>query len=176
MKIIISSELYQKCDTCSQNRWSNKKKGFFGRGLINSQDDPCKVERIGLLGEAALSQFIDRKVDFEYKEGGTPSDFKFNNYSLDIKTAARNYGCGLIRAKTESNYVISLKSDIYVFAFLESETRQKNEAVVVLAGWLTKEDIEKCKIVPARIGKHYNYEARYEILKDIAELRKIRKT
>lgn len=175
MKITITSDLYQKCEECSQNRWSNKKKGQFGRGLINKKEDPCRAERVGLLGEAALAQYINRKVDYKYKEGGSPFDFHLNNLTIDIKTAAKSYGCGLIRAKTVNNTVIELKSDLYVFAFLESEDKEKKEATVILRGWLKREEIEKCNIVPARIGDHLNYEARYEDLRPIEELPKARK-
>lgn len=175
MKISIPFDLYQKCHECSQNRWSNKKKGQFGRGLINNVDDPCKAERIGLLGEAALAQFINRKADYEYKEGGNPFDFQLNNLTIDIKTAAKNYGCGLIRAKTQNHTVIELKSNVYVFAYLEMENRTEQTAIVVMKGWLDKENIEKCDIVPARIGMHFNYQIKYEKLREIEELRKIRK-
>jgi len=175
LKIPIPSDLYEKCEECSKNRWSNSKKGQFGRGLINNSDDPCRAERVGLLGEAALAQFINRKVDYKYKEGGNPFDFSLNNLTIDIKTAAKNYGCGLIRAKTPNLTVIELKSDVYVFAYLEAENRDEQTAVVVLKGWLEKESIEKCDIVPARIGRHFNYQIKYEELKPIEELRKIRK-
>lgn len=176
MKIQIPPSLYQKCEECSQNRWSNKKKGQFGRGLINNKEDPCRAERVGLLGEAALAQFIDRKVDYDYKEGGNPIDFQLNCCKIELKTAAKNYGCGLIRAKTANNTVIELKSDVYVFGYIETENRESREASVVLKGWLTKNEIlRKCKIVPARIGNHYNYQIEYETLRPIEELPKIRK-
>lgn len=175
MKIQIPPKLYEKCNLCSQNRWSNKKTGHFGRGLINSKDDPCKVERIGLLGEAALAQYINQKVDYEYKEGGTPFDFNLNGLNIDIKTAARNYGCGLIRAVSDRGSVVELKSDIYVFAYLEVENRDEKMATVVLTGWEEKCKIEKMKTVPARIGNHLNYELSYQNLNPIETLKNFRK-
>ena len=175
MQILISPHLYIKIEECSANRWSNKKKGQFGRGLINNKEDPCKAERIGLLGEAALSEFINRKVDYEYKEGGSPFDFRLNNLKLDIKTAARNYGTGLIRAKSDKGFVIELQSDVYVFACVEEDDRENKKAIVILKGWLTKEEIEKCQIVPAKIGKHLNYECPHDKLNPIEDLKKHRK-
>lgn len=168
--------MYQKCDTCSQNRWSNKKKGFFGRGMINSQADPYKVERIGLLGEVALASFLDKLVDFEYKEGGTPFDFHLEGLTLDLKTAARNYGSGLIRAFTENMTKIELKADIYVFAYLESENKMEKTATVVLTGWQEKCNILKLRLTPARVGKHFNYELPYDALNPIEILKSLRKT
>ncbi len=175
MKIEISPLLYQKCESCSQNRWSNKKKGTYGRGLINNVDDPCRAERVGLLGEAALAQFINRKVDYDYKEGGNPFDFSLNKWKIDIKTAAKNYGCGLIRAQNQNKKPIELVADIFVFACLEKDDRQNKEATVILKGWLAKADVEKCPIVPARIGRHYNYQVNHEQLKSINILKSTRK-
>lgn len=173
MKIEIPPALYQICESCSQNRWSNKKKGVYGRGLINNVDDPCRAERVGLLGEAALAQYINRKVDYKYKEGGNPFDFSLNNCKIDIKTAAKSYGCGLIRAKNQYGKSIELTSDIYAFGYIEKDNRKDKEATVILKGWLQKAEIEKCPIVPARIGSHYNYQIEYGQLKPIEELRKI---
>lgn len=175
MKIEIPPTLYEKCDLCSQNRWSNKKKGIYGRGLINNIDDPCRAERIGLLGEAALAQYINRKVDYDYKEGGNPFDFSLNKWKIDIKTAAQNYGCGLIRAKNQYGDVIELTSDIYVFAYIEKDNRREKEATVILKGWLGRDDVKKCPIMPARIGQHYNYQINYAQLKSIDTLKSVRK-
>lgn len=173
MKIQISQQLYEKCDKHSQNRWSNKKKGFFGRGMINSNDDPCKVERIGLLGEAALALYINQKVDYEYREGGAPFDFNIGGLNLDLKTAARNYGCGLIRAVSDRGTVIELKSDVYVFAYLERENKDEKSASIVLTGWLERCKIQTQSVVPARVGKHYNYECKYTNLNPIETLKNL---
>jgi hypothetical protein len=129
-----------------------------------------------LLGEAALAKFIDRKVDYEYKEGGVAFDFRLNNLKIDIKTAAKSYNCGLIRAQTPTKVPVSLKSDVYVFAYIGEEDRENKKATVILKGWVTKEEIEACQIVPAKIGKHYNYQIPYEKLRPIEELRRARKT
>lgn len=174
MQIQITPRLYKKIEKASQNRWSSSKRGRFGRGLINRKDDPFRAERLGLLGEAALAKLIDRKVDYEYKEGGVPFDFRLNNLKLDIKTAHRNYGSGLIRAKTPTGVPLTLKSDIYVFGYVVSEDKLNKIAVIELVGYLEKEEIEKCNVVPAKIGKHYNYEIPYQILKPIEEIKKIR--
>ena len=175
MKIDIPPLLYKKVVESSLNRWSNKKPGQFGKGLINNDIDPCKAERIGLLGEAALGEVIDRKVDYEYKEGGVPHDFRFNNLKLDIKTAGRNYGCGLIRAMSDKGKLIPLKSDAYIFAFLESENKTNSVACVNLVGWVSKEEVENCSVVPAKIGKHFNFEIPYDKLHPIEELRKFKR-
>lgn len=175
MKIEILPSLYQKCESCSQNRWSNKKKGIYGHGLINNTDDPCRAERVGLLGEAALAQYINRKVDYDYKEGGNPFDFSLNKWKIDIKTAAKNYGCGLIRAKNQSGNIIELTSDIYVFAYIEEDNRKERKATVILKGWLEKAGVEKCPIVPARIGRHYNYQIDHVQLKSIDTLKSVRR-
>lgn len=176
MKIQINPKLYEKCHLCSQNRWSNKKKGFFGRGMINSNIDPYKVERIGLLGEAALAKYINKEVDYEYKEGGTPFDFNFNGLNIDIKTAARNYGSGLIRAVSDKGRKIELKSDIYVFGYLEWENKKEKKAEVVLTGWMERCKIEELEIVPARVGQHFNYDIPYEKLNPIETIKTFGKT
>lgn len=176
MQIQITPRLYKKIEKASQNRWSNSKKGRFGRGLINSKEDPYRAERLGLLGEAALAQLIDRKVDYEYKEGGVPFDFRLNNLKLDIKTAHRNYGSGLIRAITSKGTRVELKSDVYVFGYVVCECKYNKIATIELVGYLEKEEIEKCNIVPAKIGKHKNYDIPYDQLKPIETLKKIRKT
>ena len=174
MKIDIPPRLYKKVVEASLNRWSNKKPGQFGKGLINNDIDPCRAERIGLLGEAALAEVIDRKVDYEYKEGGVPHDFRFNNLKLDIKTAGRNYGCGLIRAMSDKGKLIPLKSDVYIFAYLEEENKLNCSACISLVGWTTKEEIEKCQVVPAKIGRHFNYQIPYADLRPIEDLKKYR--
>ena len=174
MRIEIPSEIYKKCEECSANRWSNKKKGVYGRGLINNINDPYRAERIGLLGEAALAQYINRKVNYKYVEGGNPFDFQLNNLKIDIKTAAKSYGCGLIRAQNQYKKQIKLTSDIYIFSYIEEENREDKKAAVILKGWMERENVEKCQVVPARIGKHYNYQIDYEKLKPIEELPRIK--
>lgn len=173
MKIQISSKLYEKCRKHSQNRWSNKKKGFFGRGIINSNDDPCKVERIGLLGEAALALYIDQKVDYKYRDDGTPFDFNIGGFNIDLKTASRNYGCGLIRAISDRGANIELKSDVYVFAYLEGENKEEKSASIVLTGWLERCKIQTQSVVPARVGRHFNYECKYTDLNPIETLKNL---
>lgn len=174
MKIKITPRLYKKIEKYSQNRWSNKKTGHFGRGLINSKDDPCRAERIGLLGEAALAQIIDRKVDYEYKEGGVPFDFRLNNLKIDIKTAGKNYGVGLIRAKTAEGKVLTLKSDVYAFGYIIKDDRDNKIAEIEILGYLRKEEIEKCNIVKARVGNHLNYEISYDKLSPIETISKLK--
>ena len=100
MRIKISKQDYKKCKQASENYWSNGISGFFGRGIINSKNDPCKVPRTGLLGEMALCRYLNvPQPNLDYVQNGEKEDFNINGISVDIKTASKNYGAELIRCE-----------------------------------------------------------------------------
>lgn len=175
MKITIKTNDFILCENSSKNMWANTKKGTWGRGLINDSSDPHKVERTGRLGEMAFARSFDLNVNFDYMKFGDQYDFKLNNWKLDVKTAARNYGAGLIKARDASGRNIPLAKDIYVFCYVENENRLAQTANINIVGFELKENILKKELVKARKGNHLNYDISYNQLKDINKLLEIYK-
>ena len=169
--VVISPEDYIACDESSRNMWANKKSGMYGKGLNNTDDDPFRVERVGRLGEMGLARLLGTYPDLAYKEGGDSGDIIFNGLSIDTQVAFRNYGCGLIYAINEWGNVITVKSDIYVFGYLKSEDRDANSAEIAYVGWAPRKLIMEQPILPARKGRHKNYEIEYSELLPLSELK-----
>jgi hypothetical protein len=168
MKIVITTEDYIKCEKASCNMWANSKKGVYGKGLINNNNDPYKAERVGKLGEVALAKVLGGDVDFSYKEKGDFCDITVKGKKVDIKTALRNYGELLVYARHENGRDIELKSDLYIAAVLLEEDRIKKRAIVDLIGWCTRKEILANGMHPGKNGaKHLNYVAKYSSLKHL---------
>jgi len=165
----LTQEEYVYCDTASQNFWANSKKGAYGKGILNSQDDPTKTERVGLLGEMAFAKIAGLGVNFAYSEGGEPFDFQCSIGTIDIKTAAKlsSYKELLLYAKSGSGKEIPLTSQYYVAAFLAHEDREAQKATVVIVGYCTKEYLEAQPLVQAKVGFHHNKTCSYKDLQDI---------
>lgn len=171
MRIKISGEEYILCEESSQRYYSNSKKGFFGSGIINSASDPCKVTRIGMLGELTISKFLGVPPDFSYIHNGDSQDFAFNGYTIDVKTAARDYGAALIRCRSEKGRYVFKPMDVYIAALIEEEDREKQFASVCIKGWATLDFVKKLPETPARVGKHMNYELKFGELQGIGRLK-----
>lgn len=171
---IFDSE-FELCDNKSKNFWSNNKTGTYGAGLINTQSDPYKVTRTGLLGQMAFSKIFNVDLDLSYKEFGDEYDHKIGKWTVDIKCASYNYGSGLIYHKNESERIIPLKNDIYVFGFVDKELKNEKYAKIVFVGFSLKSDVQKS---PVKLGfkgkKHYNYVIEYSATKSIKSLYEIK--
>ena len=166
VKVVIGGGEYDICE--NSKLWCSSKKSSWGRGLINTEDDKKKAERTGLLGEMAFSKISGFPINIEYCEGGKDTDF----HKIDIKTATKkpDYNAGLIRCASESKKKIQLKSDLYVFGYVENDLVQEKIAVVVLVGGEYRENIEKTPIKRAKLGHHYNYEVKYVDLIPIRQI------
>ena len=151
----ITQNDYQVCDNFIM--WGSTKKGKWGEGLINSEEDKKKAERTGLLGEMAFAKVFGLPVNIDYCEGGKDYDFILSCViKIDVKTAARRpkYNAGLVRCN-------KLKADIYVFAYIKDENRDEKTATVILVGWDYASNIMRQKRNRAKIGYHENYELDY---------------
>lgn len=173
-RVNIQDRDYQICCETAKHLWSSSKKGNYGRGLANTSEDPYKVERTGLLGEMAFAKMLGLEVDTSYCENGVAYDFILNGKFVDVKTETKRhkYECGLIYARSESGKTIPLKSDIYVFSYLESENSKENKATIVLLGYCTKLEVERILPQPGRRqgSTHMNYEVQYHKLHPLKEL------
>lgn len=161
---------YIVCETRAQNMWANSKKGQFGIGLINNENDKHKVERIGSVGEMAFAKVFGLCVDFTYLHRGDSYDFLLFGNKVNIKTSAHNYGKGLIRAITDQNKALPLTQDIYVFSFVKHDNCNTKECTVTIVGWETRENIKKLPYTPAIRGSHQNYQINYNNLQSISKL------
>ena len=157
MIVRIDKELYEECEKAAANMWCSSKKGMYGKGLLNTKNDPLKTERTGRLGEMALCLVLNASPDFSYRKFGDAGDFVVEGKKIDIKTAARNYGEMLVYAENEWGKKVNIKSDIYVAAVVLSDDIEKKEAEIDILGWCKKEDLMSRDLVPARQGKHKNY-------------------
>lgn len=170
-RVIISGELYRACDSFSKMMWANEKTGEWGGGMVNHKKDPRRVERIGCLGEMAFSEISGIPMSMEYRKGGDRHDFFLKDgTSVNVKTASRNYGKGLVRAVSADGYDLDLQSDMYVFGYIEKEDVLRGCSAVVLVGYETRHRIATRKIKPAMVGNHQNYEIPFRELGDLRDI------
>lgn len=168
MRVEISKKGYQQAVEASKNMWSSKKPGFYGRGMLNTNSDPYKTERIGRLGELALASVLKVNPDFSYRKFGDKYDFKINEYTIDIKTAATTkYKQLLVMGVNEYNRPVKLKADIYIAAHLIEEDHVKQKAAIELVGFCTKKQLLQKGLFPAKIGRHQNYQFDYADLQSL---------
>lgn len=153
---------YQRCVDTAHEWWATKKEGEWGGGLIGRQ----KAILIGSLGEMAFARYLGVNPSLEYIDGGGGQDFTLNGVSFEIKTAARNYGKGLVRHSSGSGYRFELDSDWYVFCYVDeySHKPQSLTADVVLKGFCPKHVLKPFGPVPAMKGSHKNYEIPHSTL------------
>lgn len=157
LRVVVWGDEYDICR--DPHMWSSSKPGGYGRGVLNSGDDPKKTERTSRLGEIALAKvFPGLGMDIRYKTGGEVSDFMMGHLSVDIKTAASNYGANCIQVMNDRGYRLSLKSDIYIGSFIEMDARLRGVAHVILVGWELRYRIEASPDVPGRRGNWLNKE------------------
>lgn len=156
VKVQITGAEYMAC--AGAEMWSSTKVGTYGSGLINTPDDPRRVERVGRLGETALAKLCGLGVDLRYHQGGDKHDFEIFGLTVDVKTSAKYCGYGLILAENEERRKIHPKCDRYVFAFVESDNRNAQQATVVIAGYCTRLSLLTRPSIPGfHGGKHRNY-------------------
>jgi hypothetical protein len=174
--VIIQSSDWHVCNEKSRNLWCNEKKGFYGTGMANKNNDKYKVSRTGLLGEMAFAKVFELSVDLEYRKyGDSGKDFTLGpGKTIDVKTATtlQPYRSGLVRVRNEQGKNIPLNSDIYVFGFIKNESLHKKTATVVLVGYEMKENMLNITPVLGRKNgsKHMNCEVKYCNLKPMSLL------
>lgn len=86
-RIVVEGEEYNRCEESAKEMWSHKKKGLWGRGYINTPDNPYRVERTGRLGEMAFSKITDSPIDLTYIEGGDKHDTILFGNTINVKAA-----------------------------------------------------------------------------------------
>ena len=169
MLVRVEGDNYKKCVEAAKNYWASSKKGNYGRGLINTEGDPTKVERTGLLGEMAFSIVSGLPVDFSYKKGGDKTDFILNGKTVDVKTAASNYKANCIKAYTPNGAYVFRELDIYVAAYIEEDNGEY--AIVNLVGYELGSIIKGFPPKGARAkGLHKNFELDHKNLKQMEDL------
>ena len=170
----ISPEEYAVCEDFSHKMWANKKTGSYGRGMINNDDDPRRVERTGILGEMSVAKILDLPINVSYMEGGDQQDFIINGLKTDVKTATRNYGALLIRATYSENPAnrVKLDKDIYISTFIINEDRENKIAKLGVVGYIDKSSINESYLKRARykFAKHWNWDVPYSSLNNIQSL------
>jgi hypothetical protein len=165
----------------SSNRGSTEwgKLGDKGRGgLINDKKDPHRAERIGLLGEFALSALLQIPVDEESrKHGDSGWDFVLNNGSkVDTKCREKWYGNLLYNqtAYGTNNKKHEMHADYYVACYIRHV--ENKFAVVDIYGYQTKDFIASRPLQLAYNGYHWNREVGWDMLLDIRSLVELNKS
>lgn len=170
INITIQGEEYRVCDYFSKKMWVNNKKSkkemqSYNDGILNTKKDRFKTERIGRLGEMALSKIINKPVNFNYIKNGDDTDFIVGNKNIEIKTASHNYGRILVRRKTSKGCLVPIKFDVIVGAYLLNEDKENCCAQVCLVGYQYKKNIIKLPLENAIRGQHKNISIAYSTLK-----------
>jgi hypothetical protein len=170
-RILIQGNNYDVCDHFSFQRWSNTKTGEWGEGLVNTSQDPRKVERVGLFGELAIGILFDQRIDLTYRPGGDQFDFQLFGKTVNVKMrteAPPRHDRGIIKCRhsAQSAYM-PLKQDLYVFGYLDWE--YKRQASVCIIGGIWKDKIDTTEHAGFR-GEHFNHEVHYRHLMPIKKL------
>lgn len=148
-----------------------KKCSEYGKGLINNNRDPFKVQRTGLLGEAAFAIWSGLPLDLSYKPGGDHSDFLIRGCRLDVKCAYRNYQMNLIvRREFDGGKFHPLK-DIYVGSYIVYDFPVHWSAQVCLLGYNVRSEIEKVPVTPSTRGVHLNTRLLHRDLRPLNHLK-----
>ena len=165
----IELDEYAACVEHAKNRWSNKKKGQWGSGMINTAEDPYRVERLGLIGEFAVAKIKGWSVDLAYRKEGDKQDFLVNNIRINAKNSSpESYShegkhVGLIKTN-------QLVQDVFVFTHTYFDDREDNIAGVVVLGWIYRDKVLELDARPGMSirrksplydATHYNYEVPY---------------
>lgn len=174
-KVETTNEEYLICEEYSSKRWSNTKKGDYGKGFANTKDDPYKVERIGLLGEMAVGKIFNLPVDLTYREGGDECDFILaKSITSNSKCRTKKYDEAIVVCENEHGQKMSLKNDIYIFSYLEGENAKYKKAKIVLVGFSTKNFIiDNCQVRPGYREHCKNRTIPYIQTKSIIKLRNL---
>ncbi len=173
-RVRITDDEYKAVE--SPNLWSTSNKSPYRKGLMNSPDDPMRVERQGKMAEMAFAKlFHGLGVDTNFYKGGDSRDFWLGPASVDIKNAttpsAIKNQCNFLRVVTEDGYSVKPKCDIYVSAYTEWESRQAKFISVLLVGWQGKKYVESLPSEPAPNGQpHQNKVLRFKDLCPIKSL------
>lgn len=170
IEVSLNSDDYVLAEAAAKNMWSSSKTGVYGSGLLNSSSDKFKTERIGRLGEVALSKLFYLPIDSKFREMGDDNDFSFLGIKIDVKTANRDYGKLLVYAQNERGKEIPLKSDIYVAAILTYESLELKKATIIFKGWCNQTQLVQGGRVPAMKGTHKNWAIDYSNLNSIESL------
>lgn len=154
MIVTISGSDYRMCEERSKNMWANKKRGSYGRGVVNSKGDPRKVERTGTLGEFAFAEIFDKEVDWEYRQGGDEQDFKIGPFKIDVKCSTKGDKAKMcyLTNRHKNGRLAKVGCDIYVCASVLEEDIEGEFARVKLYGWLHRNDLHKFPIRPGARG------------------------
>lgn len=159
---VVDSD-YRICVERSAHRWSNTKTGHYGSGIINDENDPTRVERIGLLGEFALAKIFGLAVDLSYRQGGDKEDFIINDKRINMKTASKQENFGRVYHRNEKGKLVKTDCDYYVFGFLTREHKRREVSTVCLVGFASHAVVVTSPIHPGK-GEHYNYDVPYMFL------------
>jgi len=173
--VVIEGEEYKICNEYSHKRASNAKVGNYGRGHMNTDKDPRRVERTGLKGEMAYAKLFGGSVDLTYRSNGDQLDFTLRNReTVDVKLSCNvpSYEAGLIQVVTEKGTPKPLLCDWYVVGcnlwdeFNLDPSKHRDYSEVCLIGAARRADIESLPISPARAEGltqlnqeiHYNWD------------------
>lgn len=166
---MVEGDDYESC--ANVEMWSSKKKGNYGKGLSNSDEDSKRVERTGKLGEMAFAKACGLGVDLNYRKFGDDCDFLLMGLRIDVKTSMSNRGYGTIYAKAPGGRLIDLKCDRYVFAHIVVDDREKRHAIIDIVGYLKRSQLENEPLFPGwRGGGHHNFVFKYKELEPISKI------
>lgn len=148
-----------------------KKCTAYGKGIVNSGGDPFKVQRTGLLGEAAFSLWSNLPLDLSYKPGGDSYDFLIRGHRLDVKCAYRNYQMNLIVRQEYKEGKFHPLKDIYVGSYIVYDFPIHWAAQVCLLGYNVKDEIAKVPVTPSSRGVWLNTKLFHRNLRPLTRLK-----
>ena len=150
-----------------REKWTDTQ---YGKGILNSDEDPTLTERTGIYFEYAIHLLTGLPLDTEYKEHGNRFDFPLyvDGKKITIETKSRIKpnliypkmpefnDMWYIKARGENQITFrSLLADYFIFGF---SCEIAGMAFCKIAGWADNNTINRYKIVgPAISGNHDNY-------------------
>jgi len=136
----------------SSNMSSSHKRGEWGRGYMNTNEDPHRVERNGRLGEVAFGKLMGMDIQPEYLYDGDKYDFKIGEKTINVKTSFEHKDPYRMIKEDDNKREYPLFCDYYVFLYSDYDHLLKKQALVIFDGYISREDIQSKAKVRESIG------------------------
>jgi hypothetical protein len=169
-RVVVSGSDYDVCEQFSHVTRANPgNKALDGTsrpssskwvgGLMNTDQNDRKVERVGALGQMAFCIIYSLHFDNVWRRYGDRYDSILNGCTIDVKTSFSFWLSTLILRKTAQGKDIPIDKDFYCCGHLVSEDRTNKVAVVQLTAFMPRCIVVASDIRPGRRGsRHLNHE------------------
>ena len=163
----VSGTEYDYAVKAASNMYCSGKQSEWGRGYMNTKEDPQKVERNGRLGEVAFAKFMHCDIQAEYIRGGDDYDFLIEGKKINVKTSFGSKDQYRIIKTDDRSIEYKVNCDYYFFLYSEYDNRETRDSLIRIDGFITGNDLRNGKFrVGESLGQRlaWNWEIPYKAL------------